>query len=64
MKPNNQKEKNMEIMMGLVLPIIVVVFTFASKRYEQRRAKEQHDAVVRQAAIELLNEIKKSLPSG
>ena len=63
MKPNTKEDK-MEIMMGLVLPIAVVVITFATKRYEQKRQKQQHEAVVRQAALELLNEIKKSLPSG
>lgn len=63
MKPNT-KEENMEIMMGLILPVAVVVITFVTKRYEQKRQKQQHEAVVRQAALELLNEIRKSLPSG
>ena len=63
MKPNT-KEENMEIMMGLILPVAIVVITFVTKRYEQKRQKQQHEAVVRQAALELLNEIRKSLPSG
>ena len=54
----------MEFMMGLVLPIVVVIISFVTKRYEQKRQKQQREEIVKQAALELLNEIRKSLPSG
>ena len=64
MNKNQREENKMEIFMGLILPIAVVVITYCSKKYEQKRQQQMHEEVIKRAALELVEYVKKSLPSG
>ena len=63
-KDSERGGNTMEIMMGLVLPIFVVIVTFASKKYEQKKQAEMHDQIMKKAAAELIDYVRKSLPQG
>lgn len=53
----------MEIMMGLLLPIAIVVLTYAKNRYDRKKQVDDYNKIVAKAANDILNQIK-LLPKG
>ena len=63
MKQNSKEENNMSMLMGLVLPIAIVVLTYAKSRYDRKKQVDDYNAVIRKAALDIMAQIK-SLPKG
>ena len=59
----NSKEENMSIMMGLVLPIMVVVLTYAKSQYDRKKQIDDYNQVVLKAAKDIVAAMK-TLPKG
>ena len=63
MKQNSKEENNMSMLMGLVLPIAIVVLTYAKSQYDRKKQVDDYNAVIRKAALDIMAQIK-SLPKG
>lgn len=53
----------MSIMMGLVLPILVVVITYAKNQYDRKKQMDDYNQIVLKAAKDIVVAMR-SLPKG
>ena len=56
------KEEPMEFMLCVVVPIVAVIASYASKKMEERKQKENYDDIVRKLAGDVIKYVQLQLP--